>query len=53
MKRDKSTVDRILFYTRKVNKYTAQQFDYVRGKAPKPSPLRGARLLAYKQGIGV
>jgi len=48
----KSSVDRIRWHTRKVNRYSAAQFDYIRGRTDRrPPATRRARLQAYKSAL--
>ena len=52
MRRAKTPIDRIRYYTRKVNEYSARRFDYTRRRTDrKPPTNRFARLMAYKAAI--
>jgi phage replication-related protein YjqB (UPF0714/DUF867 family) len=52
MKMSKTNVDRIRFYTRKANEFSAASFDRLRGRPHKRiNSFRFDRLLAYKKAL--
>ncbi|MBE1443903.1 hypothetical protein [Paenibacillus sp. OAS669] len=53
MNRIKTSIDRICYYSRKVNDYSARRFDFMRrfGTTVQPPTNRAERLLRYKAAI--
>lgn len=47
----KPVIDRIRFYTRKLNSYSKASFTYLKRTAPKPPKSRFERLQRYKQAM--
>lgn len=49
---EKIAIDRIVYYTRKVNDYSRRRFDILRGRpVQRPPANRYARLIAYRDAI--